>query len=79
VGKNSLVKIFVLQVLFPTNYPSPGFPPEFSYCQGTSLDDNLSAQLMKVLKKSGNHRVKKNRTCLEQCLRDLVSALKKVS
>jgi WD repeat-containing protein 59 len=69
--------IISLQALFPANYPSPGCPPDFSYCQGTSLDENLSAQLMKVLKKVANHRVKKNRTCLEQCLREFVSALKK--
>ena len=70
--------VIMLQITFPQNYPNPGDPPEFNYCQGTSLDENLSNSLMKVLKICANQRVKKSRTCLEQCIRALVTALKKV-
>lgn len=35
--------------------------------------------LLKVLKMNALQRVKKSRTCLEQCLRALVTAMKKVS
>lgn len=67
----------MLQINFPFEYPSPGYNPEFRYLQGTSLNDNLSINLMKILKTSASHRVKKGKTCLEQCLRALVTSLKK--
>lgn len=69
--------VIILQVLFPLSYPN--IQPEFEYCAGTSLDDTLSIKLMKVLKDTANHRVNKGRTCLEQCLRALVTELKKES
>lgn len=84
IKRNATVRISVtghiimLQVLFPLEYPSPEHPPEFTYCQGTTIDANLSDSLMKILKTSAHHRTKKGRTCLEQCLRALVTALKKV-
>lgn len=71
--------VIMLQITFPYNYPKPNVPPEFTYCQGTSLDNNLAESLMKVLKNTANQRVKKDRTCLEQCLREMVTALKKVN
>ncbi|XP_055690509.1 GATOR complex protein Wdr59 isoform X2 [Lutzomyia longipalpis] len=67
--------VIVLQVYFPTNYPN--VLPQFTYLPGTSVDDTLSAQLMRVLRQTANQRVKKGKTCLEQCLRALVTALKK--
>ncbi|GAB0090407.1 GATOR complex protein Wdr59 [Sergentomyia squamirostris] len=67
--------IIVLQIFFPTNYPN--VLPQFSYMSGTSVEDTLSAQLMRVLRQTANQRVKKGKTCLEQCLRALVTALKK--
>ncbi|XP_058820049.1 GATOR complex protein Wdr59 isoform X1 [Topomyia yanbarensis] len=69
--------VIMLQVNFPQQYPNNGIGPEFVYCQGTSLDDNLSVTLMKVLRMTASQRVKKGRTCLEQCLRALVTQLKK--
>lgn len=70
--------IIMLQVAFPENYPSPDSIPDFIYCQGTTIDDNLAESLVKVLKATASHRIKRGRTCLEQCLRALVSSLKKV-
>lgn len=84
IKRTATVRIFanghviMLQVLFPIDYPNLDKLPEFSYCKGTSIDEELSDSLMKVLKTCAYQRAKKGRTCLEQCLRALVNALKKV-
>lgn len=84
VKRNAMIRIvangyiIVLQVIFPSGYPIIQ-PPVFEFCQGTSLDESLSLKLMKVLKETASSRVKKGRTCLEQCLRSLVGDLKKES
>lgn len=71
--------IIMLQITFPLEYPNNDFTPEFMYCQGTSIhNNNLSDSLMKVLRSCAYQRVRKGRTCLEQCLRALVTSLKKV-
>lgn len=85
VKRNATVRIsanghiIMLQVLFPMGYPSVEQLPEFTYCQGTSIDAELCDSLMKVLQNCANDRTKKGRTCLEQCLRELVTALKNVN
>lgn len=71
--------LVLLKVTFPHSYPDLNDPPEFEYLEGTSLDQNLRLTLMKKLKATANERVKKCRPCLEQCLRALVTALKKIS
>lgn len=68
--------IIILQVIFPSGYPFTN-PPIFEFCPGTTLDENLSLKLMKVLKDSAACRIKKGKACLEHCLRALVSDLKK--
>lgn len=70
--------VIMLQVIFPIAYPDSQIP-DFAYCQGTSIDINLSDSLMKVLKTSASQRTKNGRPCLEFCLRALVTAFKKVS
>lgn len=83
--RNAMIRIvangyvIVLQVIFPSGYPVLNQPPVFEFCQGTSLDETLSLKLMKVLKDTASSRVKKGRTCLENCLRALVGDLKKES
>lgn len=67
----------ILQVTFPTSYPSPNVPPDFQFCQGTTLSSDVSSVLLKVLRTNALQRVKKSRSCLEQCLRALVAAMKK--
>ncbi|XP_017077374.1 LOW QUALITY PROTEIN: GATOR complex protein Wdr59 [Drosophila eugracilis] len=67
----------ILQVTFATSYPSPSAPPDFQFCQGTTLSNDVSGVLLKVLRCNALQRVKKSRTCLEQCLRALVAAMKK--
>lgn len=71
--------VIVLQITFPTDYPSPNNCPEFTFCQGTTMHENLTRLMLKVLKTNALQRIKKSRTCLEQCLRALVAAMKKVS
>lgn len=70
--------VIMLQVVFPENYPHVEYPPDFIYCQGTSIDDNLAESLNEVLKLNAQSRLRKGKTCLEQCLRALVTNLKKV-
>lgn len=70
--------VIMLQVVFPESYPHVDCPPEFIYCQGTSIDDNLAESLNEVLKMNAQNRLRKGKTCLEQCLRALVTTLKKV-
>lgn len=85
VKRNAMIRIvangyvIVLQVIFPSGYPVLNQPPVFEFCQGTSLDENLSLKLMKVMKDTASVRIKKGRTCLEQCLRALVGDLKNES
>lgn len=85
IKRNSQVKIsanghiVLLQVSFPLSYPDQKESPEFEYLEGTSLDQNLQLTFLKKLKAVANERVKKGRPCLEQCLRTLVTALKKTS
>lgn len=70
--------VIMLQIVFPENYPHVECPPDFIYCQGTSIDDNLAESLNDVLKLNAQNRLRKGKTCLEQCLRALVTTLKKV-
>lgn len=70
--------VIMLQIVFPENYPQDTIP-EFIYCQGTSIDDNLAEKLNEVLKMNAQNRLRKGKTCLEHCLRALVTTLKKVN
>lgn len=69
--------VVMLLVTFPMGYPDITSPPDFNYIQPTSLDSSLANVLMKKIKAAAFERVKKGRPCLEQCLRTLVTALKK--
>ncbi|GFG32156.1 hypothetical protein Cfor_09334, partial [Coptotermes formosanus] len=70
--------IVILQVNFPPSYPYNA-APTFQFAQGTSIDNNKMAKLLKVLKQTAQERVRKNKSCLEPCLRQLVSTLDQVS
>lgn len=84
VKKHAMIRVsanghvIMLQVVFPENYPHVDYPPEFIYCMGTSIDDNLAEKLNEVLKATAQKRLRNGKTCLEQCLRALVTTLKKV-
>lgn len=68
----------ILKVNFPANYPYSA-QPTFQFCHGTTIDNSMMTKLLKVLKQTAQQRVKKNRTCLEPCLRQLISTLDQVS
>ncbi|XP_036149984.1 GATOR complex protein WDR59 isoform X3 [Monomorium pharaonis] len=60
----------ILKVNFPVNYPCSA-QPTFQFCSGTTIDNVMMTKLLKVLVQTAQHRVKKNRSCLEPCLRQL--------
>ncbi|XP_050579579.1 GATOR complex protein WDR59 isoform X2 [Bombus affinis] len=64
----------ILKVNFPANYPYSA-QPTFQFCHGTTIDNTTLAKLLKVLKQTAQQRVKKNRSCLEPCLRQLITTL----
>ncbi|CAB0044631.1 unnamed protein product [Trichogramma brassicae] len=64
----------VLKVNFPGNYPYSA-QPTFQFRPGTTVDNAITTKLHKVLKQTAQHRVKKNRSCLEPCLRQLITTL----
>ncbi|XP_030758273.1 GATOR complex protein WDR59 isoform X2 [Sitophilus oryzae] len=67
-----------LQVTFPSSYPH-GVPPVFQIMSGSNVNDSVSSQLMHTLKHLAQQRVSKNRTCLEPCLRQMVTTLEQLS
>ncbi|XP_029054002.1 GATOR complex protein WDR59 isoform X1 [Osmia bicornis bicornis] len=64
----------ILKVNFPPNYPYSA-QPTFQFCPGTTIDNTTMTKLLKVLKQTAQQRVKKNRSCLEPCLRQLITTL----
>ncbi|XP_065163730.1 GATOR2 complex protein WDR59 [Atheta coriaria] len=66
-----------LQVTFPNAYPNH-VPPNFQVIQGSSIDEKASSDLSQALTHIAQQRVLKNRTCLEPCLRQLVSFLEQL-
>lgn len=74
-NKNYNVK---MKINFPGNYPYSA-QPTFQFCSGTTIDSTIMAKLLKVLKQTAQQRVKKNRSCLEPCLRQLIVTLEQVS
>lgn len=67
----------ILKVNFPANYPNSA-QPTFQFCPGTTIDNATMTKLLKVLKQTAQQRVKKNRSCLEPCLRQLITTLEQV-
>ncbi|XP_012235411.1 GATOR2 complex protein WDR59 isoform X2 [Linepithema humile] len=64
----------ILKVNFPVNYPYSA-QPTFQFGTGTSIDNATMTKLQKVLTQTAQHRVRKNRSCLEPCLRQMISTL----
>ncbi|XP_024939455.1 GATOR complex protein WDR59 isoform X2 [Cephus cinctus] len=67
----------ILKVNFPGNYPYSA-QPTFQFCPGTTVDNPTMAKLLKVLKQTAQQRVRKNRSCLEPCLRQLIITLEQM-
>lgn len=73
---NSIV-VF-LKVSFPDAYPY-GVPPVFLITEGSNVSDAIGVQLLQMLKHLAQQRVSKNRTCLEPCLRQMITTLEQLS
>ncbi|XP_018577120.1 GATOR complex protein WDR59 isoform X1 [Anoplophora glabripennis] len=67
-----------LQATFPNAYPC-GVPPVFQITSGSNITDNIKTQLLQTLNHLAQQRVSKNRTCLESCLRQMVTTLEQLS
>ncbi|XP_054717555.1 GATOR complex protein WDR59-like [Uloborus diversus] len=66
--------VIILKLYFPTTYPFNN-PPSFEFCKGTNIDDDMKNEVLRVLKMMSQQQVKRNRNCLEPCLRQVVSTL----
>ncbi|GIY95576.1 GATOR complex protein WDR59 [Caerostris extrusa] len=66
--------IVILKMSFPANYPNQN-PPSFQFCKGTNIDDEMKSKILKVLKMVSHQQVRRSRSCIEPCLRQLVSTL----
>ncbi|KAG5893206.1 hypothetical protein JTB14_025610 [Gonioctena quinquepunctata] len=85
VARSVLVKVTMnsvtvnLKVSFPSAYPH-GVPPGFEVVkEGSKVHDSIVVQLLQMLKHLAQQRVSKNRTCLEPCLRQMVTTLEQLS
>lgn len=67
-----------LVVTFPVNYPNNA-APTFEFTQGTTLHETQKQQLLQSLKETSQQHVKRNRSCLEPCLRQLTANLDKLT
>ncbi|KAL1440020.1 hypothetical protein MTO96_009842 [Rhipicephalus appendiculatus] len=63
-----------LKLQFPQLYPYNA-SPTFQFLKGTTVDSNIENRLAKVLRVTSEQHVKRNRNCLEPCLRQLVATL----
>ncbi|KAK6632142.1 hypothetical protein RUM44_007172 [Polyplax serrata] len=64
----------VLKISFPLAYPMNA-APSFKLDESPSIDDLLRTKILKILKQTAQQRVKRNRTCLESCLLQLITTL----
>ncbi|XP_046999380.1 GATOR complex protein WDR59 isoform X1 [Schistocerca americana] len=70
--------IVILLVTFPPNYPYNA-APSFQFGQGTTFDSNAMAKVLKAMKQTAQQRVRKNKSCLEPCLRQLVTTIDQIT
>ncbi|KAL6061804.1 hypothetical protein STEG23_022392, partial [Scotinomys teguina] len=61
-------------VTFPAQYPNNA-APSFQFINPTTITSAVKAKLLKILKDTSLQKVKRNQSCLEPCLRQLVSCL----
>lgn len=66
-----------LHIKFPVAYPH-GVPPVFEIKENSQVNDNIATQLLQTLNHLAQQRVSKNRTCLESCLRQMVTTLEQL-
>ncbi|KAM4721286.1 GATOR2 complex protein WDR59 isoform 2-T2 [Rhinophrynus dorsalis] len=61
-------------VMFPVQYPNNA-APSFQFVTPTTISSAMKAKVLKILKDTSLQKVKRNQSCLEPCLRQLVSCL----
>ncbi|XP_031805858.1 GATOR complex protein WDR59 isoform X3 [Sarcophilus harrisii] len=61
-------------VKFPAQYPNNA-APSFQFINPTTITSTMKAKLLKILKDTSLQKVKRNQSCLEPCVRQLVSCL----
>ncbi|XP_030059494.1 GATOR2 complex protein WDR59 [Microcaecilia unicolor] len=61
-------------VMFPVRYPNNA-APSFQFVNPTTITSTMKAKLLKILKDTSLQKVKRNQSCLEPCLRQLISCL----
>ena len=69
LAKQTMKRLY-LRVTFPTEYPD-NVPPHFNIGKGTTLASGERHSILKAMKSIAKQQVKRNRTCLEACLRQL--------
>ncbi|CAG9771641.1 unnamed protein product [Ceutorhynchus assimilis] len=67
-----------MQATFPNAYPH-GVPPAFQIMPDSNLTDMMGIQLLQTLGHLAQQRVSKNRTCLEPCLRQMVTTMEQLA
>ncbi|XP_075694474.1 GATOR2 complex protein WDR59 isoform X2 [Rhinoderma darwinii] len=61
-------------VMFPVQYPNNA-APSFQFVTPTTITSAMKMKLLKILRDTSLQKVKRNQSCLEPCLRQLVSCL----
>ncbi|XP_069595463.1 GATOR2 complex protein WDR59 isoform X3 [Ranitomeya imitator] len=61
-------------VMFPVQYPNNA-APTFQFVNPTTITSPMKVKLLKILRDTSLQKVKRNQSCLEPCLRQLVSCL----
>lgn len=67
-----------VKLSFPSSYPYNA-SPTFQFCKGTNVDEEIKEKLLKVLQMVSQQQVRRNRSCLEPCLRQLVGTLESLT
>ncbi|XP_054165460.1 GATOR complex protein WDR59-like isoform X2 [Oppia nitens] len=68
-----------LKMTFPSGYPNH-VTPHFTFLNGsTTPSDDIKKELLKVLHMTAVFQVKRNRTCLEPCLRQFIATLERLT
>ncbi|CAG2180546.1 unnamed protein product, partial [Oppiella nova] len=69
-----------LKMTFPSGYPNH-VAPHFSFLSNgaTAPSDDVKKELLKVLQTTAFLQVKRNRTCLEPCLRQFIATLERLT
>ena len=68
----------LLSISFPSTYPANS-PPIFSFLRGSTLAPASRARILRTLQETAATAVRRNRACLERCLRQLDLHLEQLS